>query len=51
MCEHPEKFLMGYRAHRGSVRKGRGAVKKDSKSIIKEFSDEDLGISPGEDIV
>ncbi len=46
MCDHPEKFLMGYRAHRSVQKKGRGVAKKSS---VKEYSDEDLGISPGSD--
>ncbi len=45
MCEHPEKFLMGYRVHR-SAKKVKGVAKK---SQVKEYSDEDLGIFKGED--
>ncbi len=45
MCDHPEKFLIGYRTHRSS-KKGKGGVKK---SNIKEYSDEDLGIFAGGD--
>jgi uncharacterized LabA/DUF88 family protein len=44
MCDHPEKFLMGYRAHRGA-KKGKSSAKKGS---VKEYSDEDLGIFTGE---
>lgn len=47
MCDAPEKFLMGYRVHRSAAKKGRGSPKK---AMIKEFSDEDLGISPGENL-
>jgi uncharacterized LabA/DUF88 family protein len=49
MCDSPEKFLMGYRTqHRPSAKKGRvGGTAK--KSIIKEYSDEDLGIFTGDD--
>ena len=46
MCDHPEKFLIGYRTHRGPVKKGRVPAKKTSP--VKEFSDEELGISVGE---
>lgn len=44
MCEHPEKFLIGYRP-RKPVRKQKGVAKKAG---IKEFSDEELGIFSGE---
>ena len=44
MCDTPEKYLIGYRAHRGS-KKSKSTVKK---STIKEYSDEDLGISRGD---
>lgn len=48
MCDHPEKFLMGYRVHRTSAKKTRGSSKK-TVSAAKEYSDEDLGIfSPEE---
>ena len=46
MCDHPEKFLIGHRTHRGVSKKGKGGVKK---SLVKEYSDEDLGIFTGED--
>lgn len=45
MCDHPEKYLMGYRAHRSVAKKVRTSAKKASS--IKEYSDEDLGISSG----
>lgn len=45
MCDHPENFLIGYRTHRAAPRKGKVSTKK---TVAKEFSDEDLGIFPGE---
>jgi uncharacterized LabA/DUF88 family protein len=54
MCDHPEKFLIGYRAQRGAKKIGGGKPSARSrapqkKSSIKEFSDEVLGIfSPEE---
>lgn len=49
MCDHPEKYLMGYRVRRtqGSpvAKKSRPHAKK---AVRKEFSDEDLGIFSGE---
>ncbi len=54
MCDHPEKFLIGYRAQRG-VKKiggkpGTRSRTPQKKSSIKEFSDEVLGIfSPEEE--
>ncbi|MDB5259937.1 MAG: hypothetical protein JWN37_168 [Candidatus Nomurabacteria bacterium] len=49
MCDTPEKFLIGYRSHRGPKRKG--TSKKPDSSKTSEFSDEDLGIFTGEDKV
>jgi uncharacterized LabA/DUF88 family protein len=56
MCDHPEKFLIGYRAQRGAKKIGGGGKPgtrsraPQKKSPIKEFSDEVLGIfSPEED--
>lgn len=59
MCDHPEKFLIGYRARRapkkGETKDGakptsRGRV-THKKSESKEFSDDALGIfSPDEDM-
>lgn len=46
MCDHPETFLMGYRAHRPATKKAKTSAKKVAP--IKEFSDEDLGIFAGE---
>lgn len=54
MCDHPEKFLIGYRAQRGAKKIGGGKPgtrgrSPQKKSPIKEFSDEELGIfSPEE---
>ncbi len=50
MCDHPEKYLIGYRVRRqGSVaKKQRPHPKKITKRVTKEFSDEDLGIFSGE---
>ncbi|MFA5132283.1 MAG: NYN domain-containing protein [Candidatus Paceibacterota bacterium] len=45
MCDHPEKFLMGYRAHRPAAKKGKSSAKK---SAATEYSDEALGIVTGE---
>ncbi|MFA6608530.1 MAG: NYN domain-containing protein [Candidatus Paceibacterota bacterium] len=48
MCDHPEKFLMGYRVHRSAGKKAKSSAKKISS--VKEYSDEDLGIfSPEEE--
>jgi len=52
MCDHPEKFLIGYRVHRTSKKatgKAPRARSPQKKSLIKEFSDEVLGIFPGEE--
>lgn len=63
MCDHPEKFLIGYRARRTPPQKkegNRSNPKSDSKpvsrgrtpqkkSAIKEFSDEVLGIFSPDD--
>lgn len=46
MCDHPEKYLMGYRVHRVS-KKTKTRVAK--KSNIQEFSDENFGIYSGEE--
>lgn len=49
MCDHPEKYLMGYRVRRAqgsvSAKKTRPHAKK---TVRKEFSDEDLGIFGGD---
>ncbi len=45
MCDHPEKFLIGFRPHRAMAKKEKMSVKKVSNS--KEFSDDELGISVG----
>jgi uncharacterized LabA/DUF88 family protein len=45
MCDHPEKFLIGYRARRPAKRVTRRPAKKGAK----EFSDDALGIFPGDE--
>jgi uncharacterized LabA/DUF88 family protein len=49
MCDHPEKYLIGYRSRRNQ---GSGATKKvrahAKKVVPNEFSDEDLGIFGGD---
>lgn len=46
MCDHPEKYLMGYRVRRG-IKKGKPLARKTTR---KEFSDEDLGIFTGDEL-
>ncbi len=48
MCDHPEKYLMGYRVRRGpvSTKKTKPQAKK---TVRKEFSDDELGIFSGEE--
>lgn len=61
MCDHPEKFLIGYRAHR-APKKGetKQETKRDNKpntrikvpqkkAVSKEFSDDALGIFSPDD--
>jgi uncharacterized LabA/DUF88 family protein len=51
MCDHPEKFLIGYRAHRGKKTASKQPRKRTGKDVPaqKDFSDEVLGIfSPDE---
>ncbi len=50
MCDHPEKYLMGYRVQRSASKKTKPHAKKVSRSSSprKEYSDEDLGIFSGE---
>lgn len=51
MCDHPEKYLMGYRAQRRSSVGGAKRAKPHAKKVVrKEFSDEDLGIFSGDTI-
>ncbi len=51
MCDHPEKYLMGYRAQRSSGTGGAKRAKPHTKKVVrKEFSDEDLGIFSGDTI-
>lgn len=45
MCEHPEKFLIGYRTQHSAAKKGKAHTKKPR--AVQEFSDDELGISPG----
>lgn len=46
MCDHPEKFILGYRVHR-PVKKTKKGSKKESS--VQEFSDEDFGIYSGDE--
>ena len=51
MCDHPEKYLMGYRVRRtpgAPAKKTRPHAKKIVRKENKEFSDEDLGIFSGD---
>ena len=45
MCDHPEKFLIGYRVRR-PVKKTKSHSKK---AVVQEFSDEDFGIYSGDE--
>ncbi|MBP6948444.1 MAG: NYN domain-containing protein [Candidatus Pacebacteria bacterium] len=45
MCDHPEKFILGYRVRR-PTKKTKGVSKKTK---VQEFSDEDFGIYTGEE--
>ena len=47
MCDHPEKYILGYRVRR-STKKAKPHAKKERK--VEEFSDEDFGIYSGEEI-
>lgn len=52
MCDHPEKFLIGYRNRKGGARKvpSKGRSPASKKQSAQEFSDEALGIfSPEEE--
>jgi uncharacterized LabA/DUF88 family protein len=49
MCDHPETYLMGYRTHRTAKKTKTQSHAK--KKVIKEFSDEDLGIFSGEELI
>ncbi len=46
MCDHPEKFILGFRVRR-PAKKTKVHSKKESN--VQEFSDEDFGIYGGED--
>jgi uncharacterized LabA/DUF88 family protein len=52
MCDHPEKFLIGYRAHRAKkapAKQGTRSRTPQKKSESSDFSDDVLGIfSPEE---
>lgn len=45
MCDHPEKYILGYRVRR-PAKKTKGASKKTK---VQEFSDEDFGIYTGDE--
>ncbi len=61
MCDHPEKFLIGYRAHRAPKKgEGKPETKRDNKpntrikapqkkAASREFSDDALGIFSPDD--
>ena len=51
MCDAPEKYLMGYRVQRSTLKKTKSNPKKVVRgaSLRKEYSDEDLGIFSGEE--
>lgn len=46
MCDHPEKYILGYRVRR-PAKKTKSHSKKESN--VQEFTDEDFGIYSGED--
>ncbi len=46
MCDHPEKYILGYRVRR-PAKKTKPHTKKESK--VQEFSDEDFGIYGGDE--
>lgn len=46
MCDHPEKYILGYRVRR-PAKKTKSTSKKNPN--VQEFSDEDLGIYTGEE--
>ncbi len=49
MCDHPEKYLMGYRVRRTQGALGAKKIRPHAKKTVrKEFSDEDLGIFSGD---
>jgi uncharacterized LabA/DUF88 family protein len=47
MCDHPEKFILGYRVRR-PAKKTKAHAKKESH--VQEFTDEDFGIYSGEEV-
>ena len=49
MCDHPEKYLMGYRVRRLAATSKKTKPHTSAKKVTrKEYSDEDLGIFTGE---
>ncbi len=46
MCDHPEKYILGYRVRR-PAKKVKSHSKKESN--VQEFSDEDFGIYSGDE--
>lgn len=49
MCDHPEKYLMGYRVRRPTAAKKTKAHRPAAKkAVAQEYSDEDLGIFSGD---
>lgn len=46
MCDHPEKYILGYRVRKPS-KKTKPKAKKEQK--VQEFSDEDFGIYSGDE--
>jgi uncharacterized LabA/DUF88 family protein len=48
MCDHPEKYLMGYRVRRPAPKKIKTHTSAPAKKVArKEFSDDELGIFSG----
>ncbi len=48
MCDHPEKYILGYRVRR-PAKKTKSQSKTKKESNVQEFSDEDFGIYSGDD--
>jgi len=48
MCDHPEKYILGYRVRR-PAKKTKNHSKTKKESNVQEFSDEDFGIYSGND--
>jgi hypothetical protein len=50
MCDHPEKYLMGYRVRRPAPKKMKAHSAGGAKKVArKEFSDDELGIFSGDE--